>query len=61
MNISVTEMIMIQNYFSNTVLNILYNETRRINFQRYNQGGGGRELERKLCHRVYAYCPDPQM
>jgi hypothetical protein len=32
---------MIKNYFSNTVLNILHNETRRIKFQTYNKRGGG--------------------
>jgi hypothetical protein len=52
---------MFKNYFSNTVLNIFHNETKRIKFQIHNQGGGGRELERKLCHPVYAYWPDPQM
>jgi hypothetical protein len=41
MNISDTEMILIQNYFSNAVLNILHNKTRRIKFQTYNHGVGG--------------------
>jgi hypothetical protein len=49
MNISVTrKMIMFKNYFSNTVLNVLHNEARKIKFQIYTQaGGGGAELERK--------------
>jgi hypothetical protein len=37
---SYTKIITIENYFSNTVLNILPNETRRIEFQTYNQLDG---------------------
>jgi hypothetical protein len=36
-HISYIKMTMIENYFSNTVLNILHNETRRIKFQTYKQ------------------------
>jgi hypothetical protein len=38
---AVTKMILIKNYFLNTVLNILHNKTRRITFQTYNHGAGG--------------------
>jgi hypothetical protein len=41
--ISYIKMTMIQNYFSNTVLNILHNDTRRIKFQTYKKMGGGLE------------------
>jgi hypothetical protein len=43
---SYTKIITIENYFSNTILNILPGETRKIEFQNYNQlegsvmGGG---------------------
>jgi hypothetical protein len=39
-HISYIKMIMYINYFSNTVLNILHSEARRIKFQIYNQVGG---------------------
>jgi hypothetical protein len=39
-------MVTFKNYFSNTVLHVLHNETKRIKFQIYNQDGGG-DLERK--------------
>jgi hypothetical protein len=47
-HIGYKKIIMYINYFSNTVLNILQDEARRIKFQIYNQGvGEGSELERK--------------
>jgi hypothetical protein len=45
-HISYKKMIMFENYFSNTLLNILHNETKTIIFQIYNLVGGG-QLERK--------------